>query len=84
MISFSVKTGDGKETLGIALSQDDIDRLVKGKSIVASAESASLGIWFKDNDRRVFLQPRDSLVVVVPADSKEEIGGLFAHGQQIT
>lgn len=75
MINFSLKTGEGKEILGLALGGDDIEALRSEGKLVFNLESVGVGLWRKEADgSRTFMQPRDSQMLIFRAETTEEIG----------
>ena len=75
MINLSMTLGDGKEMLSLALSDDDIEALKQGKNIVIRLTDVGIGFWRTGQDgSRSFIQPRDSRVVLLNANSMIETG----------
>lgn len=75
MINFALKTNRGKEVLGIAIDKADIEVLQNGGKLVFDLDSVQVGFWRKELDgSRKFMQPRDSQVLILSADSTEQIG----------
>jgi hypothetical protein len=78
MISFAAKLRDGQRFLGLGLSDVDLLSLKSGKPVVLDLASCGVGLWVKEADgSRTFLQPRDSNVLLMAADSTEDIGALL-------
>jgi hypothetical protein len=77
MLSFAVKLRDGKHLLGIALGDEEIDKL-KTQPVLLDLESVGVGLWFKEKDgSRSFMQPCDSNVLLAAGDSTEDVGALL-------
>ena len=78
MLKYALKLEDGKEVLGFALSDKDIEALQSGKAVVSTLESVGVGLWQIDEDgSRSFVQPRNCKVVLTVANSREQIGALL-------
>lgn len=78
MKPFAAKLKDGSYLLGLAVSQDEAGDVLNGEKLSVDLGSIGVGIWFKEADgSRTFIQPRDSKVVVLRADSTEEIGAFL-------
>lgn len=75
MKPFAVKLKDESHLLGLAVSQVEMGELLEGAKLAIDLGSADVGLWFKEADgSRTFIQPRDSKIVVLVANSKEDIG----------
>jgi hypothetical protein len=75
MTPFSAKLRDGGSFLGLGLSEADFLRLKGGAPVIVDLGSIGVGLWHKDADgKRSFLQPRDSKIVLIPGDTREDIG----------
>lgn len=77
MKPFAAKLKDGSHLLGLAVSQDEAEEILShnGARLTIDLESAGIGLWFKEADgSRTFIQPRDSKVVLLIANTKEQIG----------
>jgi hypothetical protein len=75
MKPFAAKLKDGSHLLGLAVHQSQVGELLEGAKLTIDLESAGVGLWFKEADgSRTFIQPRESKVVLLIADSKEDIG----------
>jgi hypothetical protein len=78
MIPFAAKLRSGQQFLGLGLSDQDLLSLKAGKPVVIDLASAGVGLWAQDSDgSRVFLQPRNSRVLVMAGDTQEDIGELL-------
>ena len=78
MISFAAKLRSGQQFLGLGLSEEDLDKLKSGESIVLDLASVGVGLWIKNADgSRQFLQPRESRVLLMSGDSPEDVGALL-------
>ena len=74
MRRFSAKTQDGRQIVGLALSQAEIDVLVKGEQLVVDLGQAHAGLWTKNAEGgREFTQPRNSYVMLLGKDDQETI-----------
>lgn len=79
MTPFAAKLASGETFLGLGLSDQDLMRLKAGEPVVVSLESVGVGHWVKEADgSRNFIQPRESKIVLIAGDSREEIGE-FLH-----
>lgn len=75
MINFAIKTTAGREVLGLALSDEDLETVANEGKVVFDLESVGVGFWRREPDgSRVFMQPRDSQVLIFKAETIEEIG----------
>jgi len=75
MIPFSAKLRDGGSFLGFGLSDNDMMTLKSGGHVVVDLSSIGVGLWTKDDQgARTFLQPRDSKVVLIAGDTKQDVG----------
>jgi len=78
MIPFSTKLKSGQTFLGICISPDDIRKLAEGNELVIDLASADIGLWTRNPDSsRNFIQPRESKVVLIPGDSRDDIGSFL-------
>jgi len=78
MISFAVKLKSGQQFIGIGLSTSDLMSLKIGEHVVLDLASIGVGLWTKGEDgERTFLQPRDSNILVMAGDSKEDVSELL-------
>lgn len=78
MTPFGFKLRDGKQLLGVGLSDLDFYKLKAGEPLVLDLGDVGVGLWHKEADgTRTFLQPRDSQIVVMLGDTHEEIGQLL-------
>lgn len=78
MKPFSAKLRSGGQILGIGLSDIDVLKMQNGQPVVLDLESCGVGLWIRQSDgSRVFLQPRDSMVVICAGDTNEDIGELL-------
>jgi hypothetical protein len=74
MKPFAAKLRNGQQFLGIALSTEDILQVKAGNHVSLDLSSIGVGLWIMDPDgKRHFLQPRDSHVLVIAGDSKEDV-----------
>lgn len=75
MIPFSATLRNGESFLGLGISDTDMMKLRGGGHVVIDLSSIGVGLWTKDDKgARTFLQPRDSKVVLIAGDSKEDVG----------
>jgi hypothetical protein len=75
MKPFAVKLKDESHLLGLAVSQAEVGELLEGAKLAIDLSSVDVGLWFKDSEGgRTFIQPRDSRIVLIVANSKEDIG----------
>lgn len=75
MTPFSAKLRNGESFLGFGLSDADMMKLKSGGHVVVDLGSIGVGLWTKDDKgARSFLQPRDSRVVLIAGDTKQDIG----------
>lgn len=75
MKPFAAKLKDGTHFVGLALDQDEVASLSVDGKIEFDLGSVGVGFWFKEADgSRSFIQPRDSKVVLLRAETNEEIG----------
>lgn len=78
MKPFAVKLKDESHLLGLAVSQVEMGELLEGAKLTIDLSSADVGFWFKDAEGgRTFIQPRDSKIVVIIANTKEDIGSFL-------
>ncbi len=78
MLKYALKLEDGKEVLGFALSDKDIEALQNGKAVVSTLESAGVGLWqLNEEGGRSFVQPRNCKVVLTVANTREQVGALL-------
>jgi len=76
---FAAKLRSGQQFIGIGLSNEDLERLSDGtEPLVLDLGSIGVGLWVKEADgSRNFLQPRDTKIVLMMGDSKQQIGELL-------
>lgn len=75
MIPFAVRAADDDTYLGLALSDDDLATLRANGNVIKTMESCALGFWITEDDgKRVFVQPRNSKVVIIAGNDTDEIG----------
>ena len=73
MIEFAVKTSDGAQIVGLALTEEEIEALKTDRSIFISMEKHGVGLWRRGEEHREFLQPRMSHIFVVHAEDKNDL-----------
>ncbi len=74
MRKFSAKTKDGRQIIGLALTQPEIAVLVQGEQLVLDLGQAHAGLWTKNSEgQREFTQPRDSFIMLLGKDDDETI-----------
>jgi hypothetical protein len=75
MKPFAVSLQGEKSLLGFGLSAEDLQVLKDGGHVTVHLDSVGVGLWETSPDGgRRFIQPRNSRIVVIVGDSKEEIG----------
>lgn len=89
MRRFSARTQDGRHVLGLALTQDEIERLIEGGQLVIDLQRAHVGLWDRNaKGEREFSQFRNSFVLLMGQDSdealSEALGGVeFPSAEEI-
>jgi len=74
MRRFSAKTQDGRQIIGLALTQSEIAVLVQGEQLVIDLEQAHAGLWTRNSEgKREFTQPRNSFIMMLGKDDEATI-----------
>lgn len=74
MRRFSAKTKDGRQIVGLALSQSEIAVLVQGEQLVVDLQQAHTGLWTRNSEgTREFTQPHASFIMLLGKDDEATI-----------
>lgn len=78
MTPFAAKLRSGQQFLGLGLSEADLELFKSGDHVVIDLASIGVGLWSKEADgSRTFIQPRDSKILVMLGDQKNDIAKLL-------
>lgn len=78
MKPFAAKLASDQQFLGIGLSTEDMLRIKSGQAVGVDLASIGVGLWFKDEEgKRHFIQPRESRVVIIPGDRREDLAAFL-------